>query len=95
MTLFSQSSSGDRTSQATYGSSELSERGKISIQTQAQSLFNLLNQLPGETSNYSWSTPLDSARVYLTLDDYRKALQDAEKFLKNYQKLLEHKINSR
>jgi len=95
LALFSQSSGGDRTSQATYGSGELSESGKISVQTQAQSLFNLLNQLPGETSNYSWSTPLDSTRVYLTLDDYRKALQDAEKFLKNYEKLLEHKINSR
>jgi hypothetical protein len=95
LALFSQSSGGDNTPQATFEAGELSERGKISIQTQAQSLFNLLNQLPGETSNYSLSSPLDSARVYLTLDDYRKALQDAEKFLKNYQKLLEHKINSR
>jgi hypothetical protein len=95
MALFSQTTSGDKTPQSTFGSSELSERGNISLQTQAQSLFNLLNQLPGETSNYSWSVPLDSSRVYLTLDDYRKALQDAEKFLKNYKKLLDHKINSK
>ncbi|OGB67589.1 MAG: hypothetical protein A2Y94_08065 [Caldithrix sp. RBG_13_44_9] len=93
MALFSQTSSSDRTAQPTFGSNELSEGEKISMQTQTQSLFNLLNQLPGETSNYSWTAPLDSGRVYLTLEDYRKTLQDAEKFLKNYQKLLDHKIN--
>jgi hypothetical protein len=95
LAFFSQTVDGGSTPQNTYTANDLSEGSQISIQTQAQSLFNLLSQLPGETSKFSWAAPLDSGMVFLTLKDYRNALKDAEKYLKNYQKVLDHKINSK
>jgi chromosome segregation ATPase len=95
LAFFSQTVETGSTPQNTYTTTDLSDGSQISIQTQAQSLFNLLSQLPGETPNFSWVAPLDSGRVFLTLKDYRNALKNAEKSLKNYQKVLDHKINAK
>jgi hypothetical protein len=61
----------------------------------AESLLNMLepfklNNYPDQ--NYSWTSPLDSEKVILTLDEYKEMLDSAEDILQRYLRFIDSKI---
>ncbi|MBN2364713.1 MAG: hypothetical protein EH225_01010 [Calditrichaeota bacterium] len=68
-----------------------------SLEAQAQSLMDIMNQLTPEyqeQSSYPFILPLDSERVYISMNDYLRALKNSEQLLNNYIKIIDKKLSS-
>ena len=61
----------------------------------AESLINMLEQFKPEyypEQNFSWTSPVDSGKVIMTLDEYKDILESAEDILQSYLQLLDKKV---
>jgi len=61
----------------------------------AESLINMLEQFRPEfypEQNFSWTSPVDSGKVIMTLEEYKDILESAEDILENYLQLLDQKV---
>ncbi len=96
ITFFTPSAGAAQTDPQTYAGRETTTDQAVFIQAQAQALSNLMNQLPGgELSGFPDFKTVEAGQNFFSLKDYQKFLQNAEKLLINYEKLLEQKIESK
>jgi hypothetical protein len=88
-------------SERTYNTGTFASNDELSkmpaIQSQVRSLFDVLDQFNhSKTDKYpsAFVTPLDSQKIYSSLDDYIHLLRETEKLLENYLKIVNTKISA-
>ncbi len=97
--VFTQSADFAVTEQSANGvqdASPSSEGFGLSTQDQLQSIalfFDQLNIDLTENQIYSWHSPIDSAQMTISLDEYLKLLKEAEKRLKQYHSVISNKLD--